>query len=131
MQHHTRRTAMRYHSTMRAAAQRRIWWSVLVLTLLLALSNGLTTQAANPAFLVKDINPAVGLQRYPLWSPLDLVSVGNYAYFIGAGPDTGQELWRTDGTANGTALVEDIRPGLLGSNPFSLTNILCTLSFTA
>ena len=29
----------------------------------------------------------------------------------------GRELWRTDGTATGTALVSDIRPGAIGSAP--------------
>ena len=32
-------------------------------------------------------------------------------YFANSDPEHGVELWRTDGTAGGTGLVEDIRPG--------------------
>ena len=43
----------------------------------------------------------------------------------------GRELWQSNGTAAGTALVADINPGSAGSYPSSLTNINGTLFFSA
>jgi ELWxxDGT repeat protein len=43
----------------------------------------------------------------------------------------GGELWKTDGTAAGTALVADIRPGNYGSKLSYLTNVGGTLFFSA
>lgn len=61
--------------------------------------------------LVKDIN----LQQTPESStPGGLASVGNVTYFFATDAKTGNELWKTDGTAAGTMLVKDILPG-----PFS------------
>jgi ELWxxDGT repeat protein len=38
-------------------------------------------------------------------------SSGNILYFAGSTPETGTELWRTDGTAAGTFMLRDIEPG--------------------
>ncbi|HYH96537.1 ELWxxDGT repeat protein [Hyalangium sp.] len=43
----------------------------------------------------------------------------------------GLELWSTDGTATGTALVKDIQPGAGGSAPGNFTVVGDTLYFTA
>ena len=43
----------------------------------------------------------------------------------------GEELWRTDGTADGTALVVDLNPGLLSSTPRFLLQALGRTFFTA
>ncbi len=43
----------------------------------------------------------------------------------------GGELWKSDGTAAGTVLVKDIRPGLSTSYPGNLTAVGNTLFFTA
>lgn len=45
---------------------------------------------------------------------------GGRVYFGAADPAHGDELWSTDGTPEGTALVKDIAPGRLGSYPRSL-----------
>ena len=37
--------------------------------------------------------------------------VGATAYFVSNGGDLGYELWKTDGTYNGTVLVKEIKPG--------------------
>ncbi len=39
------------------------------------------------------------------------------AYFAGADPVNGVELWRTDGTPAGTSLVKDLDPGADSSSP--------------
>ncbi len=48
------------------------------------------------------------------------VQFGDRVYFAASDPVHGEELWATDGTPAGTALVRDIAPGFLGSYPRSL-----------
>jgi ELWxxDGT repeat protein len=79
--------------------------------------------------LLKDINPTAntGSNPWPLGikkSPYDRTSVpGGYVYggsvFFEADDGTnGSELWKTDGTAAGTILLQDINPAAgIGSNP--------------
>src|SRR5687768_5081770 len=52
--------------------------------------------------------------------PKYIADVGGTAYFSAVSPGTGAELWKSDGTAAGTVLVEDIAPGVFGSAPASL-----------
>ncbi len=53
----------------------------------------------------------------PEWSGSDLASferpivVGETLYFVTSDSEHGRELWKTDGTAEGTVMVLDIRPG--------------------
>src|SRR5690606_5881379 len=49
--------------------------------------------------------------------PALLHAVGNVVYFVAFGPNAGEELRRTDGTASGTAMVVDLRPGQGSSSP--------------
>ncbi len=75
-----------------------------------------------------DINAQVG---DAFNSPGPYVVVNEITYFV---PDTqahGTELWRTDGTVEGTVLVKDIAPGAASSSPFLLTNVSGTLYFVA
>lgn len=57
-------------------------------------------------------------------SPQQLLSAGERLFFQAqdapSGSGTGQELWVTDGTAAGTSLVVDLRPGIAGSSPVPL-----------
>ncbi|MDB5323842.1 MAG: hyalin repeat protein [Phycisphaerales bacterium] len=50
----------------------------------------------------------------PLW---DFVNANNTLLFINDDGAHGPELWRADGYQENTALVKDIRPGLLGALP--------------
>jgi ELWxxDGT repeat protein len=52
--------------------------------------------------------------------PSPFVELGDRAYFAASDPAHGDELWSTDGTPEGTALVRDISPGPLGSHPRNL-----------
>src|SRR4051812_46976529 len=61
--------------------------------------------------------------------PSGLVVVGSTTYFTADDGVHGIELWKTDGTADGTALVKDINPGSAGSNLASLTNVNGALFF--
>jgi ELWxxDGT repeat protein len=80
-----------------------------------------------PAQLLKDVN---GLAENS--SPGPFVQVNNLTFFAASdGSNHGRELWKTDGTRAGTAMVLDINPGPNGSNPQNLTNVNGTLFFQA
>ncbi len=76
--------------------------------------------------LVKDINPGLG------WSDIDFkFRIGNNFYFVASG-DTGNELWTSDGTADGTLVLKDINPGaFVDSNPSNFINYNGVWYFTA
>ncbi|MDB5334442.1 MAG: hypothetical protein JWN70_61 [Planctomycetaceae bacterium] len=52
-------------------------------------------------------------------------------YFSASDAAGGRELWKSDGTAAGTVLVKDIRPGTSSSFPVELTNVNGTVFFNA
>jgi ELWxxDGT repeat protein len=62
--------------------------------------------------------------------PREFVRSGIFVFFTAWDLRHGREVWRTDGTAEGTALVKDIWPGGWGE-PFGLTDVGGTLLFTA
>ncbi|MBL7983077.1 MAG: hypothetical protein JNL52_14855 [Flavobacteriales bacterium] len=51
--------------------------------------------------------------------------------FMASTPQTGRELWRTDGTIEGTELVKDIWPGPMPSSAYALTVVNGVLYFAA
>ncbi|MBV8781433.1 MAG: hypothetical protein JO353_08560, partial [Phycisphaerae bacterium] len=76
-----------------------------------------------------------------LAEPSDLITVGNELYFAADDGTHGWELYRSDGTAGGTAMVADLAPPPAssaiatdpadGSYPTDLTDVAGTLYFTA
>jgi ELWxxDGT repeat protein len=50
-----------------------------------------------------------------------LTVVGDRLFFVSVSTDTGRELWTSDGTTEGTMLVEDLNPGPAGADPLHLT----------
>src|SRR5437016_5861209 len=61
-----------------------------------------------------------------------LVSVGPISFFSARDPVFGTELWKSDGTADGTVLVKDIRSvANFSSDPRNLVNVNGTLFFSA
>ncbi len=62
---------------------------------------------------------------------LEILAVGEVTYFTGHEPHVGYELWKTDGTTDGTTLVADVLPGWSSSYPDELTELAGTLFFTA
>jgi ELWxxDGT repeat protein len=63
--------------------------------------------------------------------PGQLTNVRGTLFFTADDGANGSELWKTDGTIEGTQLVRDILPGAVGSLPNALTNVGGTLYFTA
>jgi ELWxxDGT repeat protein len=75
---------------------------------------------AQPAFLVKDINPSSPVEPFTNFPRASAVLNGIF-YFVNDNVTSGSELWRTDGTGAGTWLVKDICPGSCPSAPYNLT----------
>jgi ELWxxDGT repeat protein len=63
--------------------------------------------------------------------PMEFVDVAGTVFFTAESSEAGRELWKTDGTEEGTVLVKDIRPGVFGSSPEQLINVDGTLFFRA
>ncbi len=61
----------------------------------------------------------------------EIVVIGETAYFTANDGVSGQELWKSDGTLEGTVRVKDIFPGDKGSNPTYLTEFQGVLYFAA
>src|SRR5687768_9610511 len=133
------------HPRCRARSRSR---SALVVLLAAAASGaGVPAQAS----LVRDLNPTVAtvLSSSPTGyaNPLlpaqhhengpggtfvsSFVRLGNAWYFAARTVAHGMELWRTDGTTAGTALVKDVRPGPQDGNPVLLANCNGRLFFGA
>lgn len=49
--------------------------------------------------------------------PQSFAALGGITLFVASTPQTGKELWRTDGTPAGTRIVADLYPGSWGSSP--------------
>src|SRR5260370_26879046 len=64
-------------------------------------------------------------------NPSGLVNVNGTLFFTANDGTHGPELWKSDGSSNGTVQVADIDPGSAGSFPRSLTNVNGTLFFSA
>jgi ELWxxDGT repeat protein len=79
--------------------------------------------------MVKDIRPGPS-SAFNDFSPLFTV-VGSTLYFIADNGVNGAELWKSDGTAAGTVMVKDIRPGAGNGNLLFLTTVGSTLYFSA
>lgn len=88
-----------------------------------------------PVSLIMDENKYVEAyfmaNTYVYFSPCWLCAIGATAYFAASGPHSGQELWKSDGTFEGTRLVKDIAQGYSGSGISFLTNLNETLYFFA
>jgi len=84
-------------------------------------------------WMIKNINP--GNQGQPIYMdpPTGLTCFKNKVYFSARDGIHGRELWSTDGTATGTAMVKDIQPGgnMSDSMPTYLTVVGDTLYFFA
>ena len=109
------------------AALRRICGTVVLLTTIpLGAAGPALAQASGGApFLVRDIvtEPIVGGILPVGGGYLSSLEAGGAFYFAARDRQHGNELWRTDGTAEGTWLVDDLCPGPCGSDPQVLATV--------
>jgi ELWxxDGT repeat protein len=76
--------------------------------------------------MIRDIFPG---QRSPNIDSLTVVD--RRLYFVADDGEHGRELWMSDGTYDGTRIVEDLVPGPGSSNPRGLTNLHGVLHYFA
>ena len=74
---------------------------------------------------VKNIHPT--LQSIPD----NMIEMGGFVYFSADNGSIGSELWRSDGTKNGTTLVMDINSGSTGSAITNMVKMNNAIYFTA
>ncbi|HEX4960345.1 MAG TPA: ELWxxDGT repeat protein [Thermoanaerobaculia bacterium] len=100
-----------------------------VLPLTFGLLASLPAQA-QPAFLVRDINPSQPVVT--AWTGFaPSAAVGNLFFGVADDGLHGEEVWRSDGTPGGTYLLKDVCPGDCSSSPGSLTASNGRLFFVA
>jgi ELWxxDGT repeat protein len=107
-----------------------IWLREGFILFLLIQVLGPTTIVYGQTHLVKDINnEQVNGLAGPTYSRI--VDLNGVALFLAYRSTTGIELWRSDGTSEGTTLVKDISPGILSTYAQDLMVVNQTLYFTA
>lgn len=79
---------------------------------------------------IADINPGVD-GSFARFGEIPMVRMDRSLVFAADDGTTGTELWRSDGTAMGTARIADLNPGALGSFPSALAVIQGALYFAA
>lgn len=108
--------------------------AAFALLAVLLLAAAPATGQDGPAFLVRDIDttgdpilfdpPCVGFCPPPqdLFGsyPSQLLPVGDRLYFVADDRIHGAEVWRSDGTGEGTVQVTDVCPGVCSSTPLLL-----------
>lgn len=84
--------------------------------------------------MLKDISPSYDDYNYYGSNPSNLLEYDGMLYFTADNGISGTELWKTDGTEEGTGLLKDIATGdyyYIGSNPADLGVYDGKLYFTA
>lgn len=104
---------------------------LIVSLVLLVLGWGLTVPCvagAQSPYRVIDLDPETTAEQSS--TPRHLLRLGNLAFFVAGRPDSGREVWASDGTPGGTRLLVDIRPGPETSSPRILGHLGHVVFFT-
>ena len=64
-------------------------------------------------------------------APSDFLEIGGVTYFVANNGVNGRELWKTDGTPQGTSMLVDVNVGAGSSSPTNLVNVNGVLYFAA
>lgn len=106
----------------------RATWGHIAVGLLTGLCASICVPRANAQELVKDIWPGAGHSRIGPFA-----SMGGAIFFAASDSVHGHELWRSDGTADGTVLVKDVASGTSEFDSLieQLLSVNGTLYFTA
>lgn len=115
---------MQVVSSSSAAAELRKWIGCLLCLAVVAGVSPRGTAQAVPR-LVKD------LQATPVDYWGDFRAVGDMVYLAGYKHATGYELWKSDGTPEGTHLLKELNPGRNGSFPSEFTPVGKFVFFSA
>lgn len=79
--------------------------------------------------LLKDINPGASESIYGPIMTEQWAWTSNTLFFRADNGINGIELWKTDGTPEGTVMIKDIRPGSSGSGVINITDLNGTIYF--
>ena len=94
-----------------------------------------TDGTSSGTVMVKDINPGENRSLFwggqPHWGGEYTHVHGDFFYFVANDGENGSELWRSDGTEDGTSMVVDANPGEGDSWPWWFTSVGDKLFFTA
>ena len=103
--------------------------TAVIVTLCLLFAGASVLASTGPAHLLKDINQT--LSRDIGSFPDAYHRLGDVTFFRASTRNTGTELWRSDGTTEGTVLAQDIAVGLFDARPRSFAVIGHRIFFLA
>ncbi|WP_276374625.1 ELWxxDGT repeat protein [Chryseolinea sp. H1M3-3] len=90
-----------------------------------------TDGTAEGTVIVNSADSQIGAVDYPWMNNRYLKGMNGMLYFKAYTPDVGHELWKSDGTAEGTVLVKDINVGSASSSIEQFTELNGVLYFLA
>jgi ELWxxDGT repeat protein/VCBS repeat-containing protein len=82
-------------------------------------------------FALSSVPILVDLNASGASAPSDFLEIGGVTYFVANNGVKGRELWKTDGTPQGTTMLVDVNVGAGSSNPTNLVNVNGVLYFAA
>ncbi len=98
---------------------------------LVLLTFGAAAAKAQPASPLVDLNTVQEDFVEPLFTARDFAVLGTTLFFVHDDGIHGIELWQSDGSGAGTAMVKDVCPGACAGWPFGLTAANGALYFVA
>lgn len=81
-------------------------------------------------YLIKDINPGASSSRCSISTFESITDLNGSLFFTANDGNHGCELWMSDGSEDGTFMVQDLKSGSSSSNPENLAAANNTLFFT-